>query len=162
VSDPLGSLAERIQVELEELERVLARVQEGWQRARTSRDDYYLDRVALNLHSLYSGIERIFQRITETLDGTMPTGENWHQALLVQMTRDMPGMRPAVISADTCQRLSEYRGFRYIVRNIYTYRFDPAKIEQLVVDAPSTYARTRAELLALARFLDSESGGRRR
>ena len=26
---------------------------EGWERARRSDDDYYLDRVALNLHGFY-------------------------------------------------------------------------------------------------------------
>lgn len=37
--DRLGELANRIQQELKELERVLARISEGWQRARRSGDD---------------------------------------------------------------------------------------------------------------------------
>jgi len=28
------------------------------------------------------GIERIFERLAENLDGSLPKGENWHQALL--------------------------------------------------------------------------------
>ena len=46
----LSELSHRIRQELAELERVIRRIGEGWQRARRSNDDYYLDSVALNLH----------------------------------------------------------------------------------------------------------------
>ena len=154
MTTPLRSLAERIRNELVELERVLERLQEAWQRSRHSGDDFYLDSVALNLHGFYSGIERIFERLAETIDGNLPTGENWHQALLVQMTREVAGVRPAVISLDTCQRLNEYRGFRHVVRNVYTFHFDTGKLEKLVVGAGDTFAQVRVELLAFADFLD--------
>lgn len=68
----LSGLANRIRLELIELERVLSRIQEGWQRAQRSNDDYYLDSVALNLHGFYSGLERIFLLIAESIDGSMP------------------------------------------------------------------------------------------
>ena len=157
MSEPLRGLAKRIQTELVELEIVLERVETGWQRAGTSGDDFYLDSVALNLHGFYSGLERIFERVAETVDGTVPTGENWHQALLMQMTRDVPGIRPAVISADTHERLNQYRGFRHVVRNVYTFKFDPSKVERLVAEAAAVLAQTRTELLAFVRFLSSGS-----
>ena len=72
--DRLGELANRIRQELKELERVLARISEGWQRARRSGDDYYIDSVALNLHGFYSGLERIFTLIAETMDGSHAPG----------------------------------------------------------------------------------------
>jgi len=58
--EELGGLANRIRQELDELERVVNRIREGWDRARRSNDDFYLDAVALNLHGFYSGLERIF------------------------------------------------------------------------------------------------------
>ena len=63
--DNLSGLANRIRQELTELEYVLARMNEGWERAHHSNDDYYLDGVALNLHGFYSGLERIFVQIAE-------------------------------------------------------------------------------------------------
>jgi hypothetical protein len=153
MTDPLEGLSERIKVELGELEQVLVRIEQGWQRACHSEDDFYLDSVALNLHGLYSGLERIFQRIAEILDGDIPKGENWHKVLLTQMAKDVPGIRPAVISLVTCQRLDEYRGFQHVVRNVYTYHFDPAKLEKLVMGAADVYSQTRTELLAFAGFL---------
>jgi len=127
---------------------------EGWQRARRANDDYYLDSVALNLHGFYSGLERIFALIAEIIDGSLPQGENWHLLLLQQMTAETPETRPAVISEEVSRRLNEYRGFRHIVRNVYTYRFDPAKVEKLVRDAPGLFAQLKAELSAFADFLE--------
>jgi len=50
----------------------------------------------------------------------MPAGEHWHQLLLEQMASEIGGVRPAVISDATRQALDEYRGFRHVVRNVYT------------------------------------------
>ena len=156
MSTPLGILAERIRSELWELNQVLARLYEAWQRASRSGDELYLDSVALNLHGFYSGIERIFEQLAERIDGNLPNGENWHQALLVQMTKGIVGIRPAVISQDTSQRLNEYRGFRHVVRNVYTFHFEAVKMEKLVVGAPYVFEQVQAELLAFARFLDAQ------
>jgi hypothetical protein len=76
--EELTGLVGRIRQELEELQRVLGRITEGWERSRRSNDDYYLDGVALNLHGFYSGFERIFTHIAETIDGDLPHGEDWH------------------------------------------------------------------------------------
>jgi hypothetical protein len=152
----LSALASRIRDELSELERVLARTSEGWQRARRSDDDFYLDSVALNLHGFYSGLERIFSLVAETIDGSLPQGENWHLLLLEQMTKEISRVRPAVISTEIGTRLNEYRGFRHVVRNVYTYKFDPAKIEKPVVSAPSLFAQIKMELFAFANFLDRD------
>ncbi len=110
----------------------------------------------MNLHGFYSGIERIFERLAETLDGNLPKGENWHQALLVQMSKDVTGIRPAVISLQTLKRLDEYRGFRHVVRNVYTFHFDEAKLEKLVLGAGDTFAQARVEILAFADFLEAQ------
>ena len=156
MNTPLHGLAERIRQELVELDHVVVRISEAWQRARRSGDDFYLDSVALNLHGFYSGIERILVRLAETLDGNLPKGENWHQALLVQVSNEVAGIRPAVISQQTLKRLDEYRGFRHVVRNVYTFHFDEAKLEKLVLGAGDVFAQVRAEILAFADFLDAQ------
>jgi hypothetical protein len=52
----IKELIERIHLELEEIPRVLRRMDDGWARARSSRDDLYLDGVALNVHGFYMGL----------------------------------------------------------------------------------------------------------
>ncbi len=150
----IRQVAERIRSELLDLERVMERIGEGWRRALRSSDDYYLDAVALNLHGFYSGLERLFELVATTVDGTAPQGENWHQVLLQQMATDVPQVRPAVISEASRQGLDSYRGFRHVVRNVYTFKFDPAKVGKLVEQAPMLFAQCRAELLAFADFLE--------
>lgn len=154
MNEELGQLAARIRSELAELEIVLQRVQEGWKRAKHFADEYYLDSVALNLHSFYSGLERICELIAAIVDGLKPHGENWHQALLRQMTQEVSGVRPAVISESIYHQLDVYRGFRHVVRNVYTFKFDPVKIENLVEKAPQLFSQVRTELLAFAEFLE--------
>ena len=72
------------------------------------------------------------------------------------MTKEVPGIRPAVISTETGTRLDEYRRFRHGVRNVYTYSFNPAKLGKLVRAAPELFARTKPELLAFAAFLEHQ------
>lgn len=151
-------LAERIRDECVELERVIDRAQEGWRRVQRSADDLYVDGVALNLHGFYAGVERLFEMIASTIDGTVPRGANWHQMLLEQVAEEVPHVRPAVISESTREALDEYRGFRHVVRNVYTFKFDPTKVEKLVENISSLFAQVRAELLAFADFLEQQAG----
>jgi len=155
MTESLKHLAMRIRNELPEIEHTLKRAMEGIRRVKETGDDYYLDGVALNLHSFYSGIERIFELIAVNVDDIRPEGENWHQTLLKQMAEEKTEVRPAVISDSVRLGFDEYRGFRHIVRNVYTYKFDSSRIEKLTEKAGPLFAQLRAELLAFADFLEA-------
>lgn len=94
MSPELQHLAGRIRSELDALDVVLRRVQEGWGRAQRTADDYYLDSVALNIHGLYSGLERLFELIAQVIDHLVPGGDKWHHALLQQMCTRTISIRP--------------------------------------------------------------------
>ena len=157
MSERLLRLPQRIRDECCELARLVARAQEAWHRAQQSSDDLYVDSVALNLHGFYAGLERLFEIIGAAVDGTIPQGENWHQMLLEQMIAEVPSVRPALISEETRQMLDEYRGFRHVVRNVYAFRFDQAKVQKLVQGVPTVFSQVRAELLAFADFLEQQA-----
>ncbi len=152
--EELAGLVKRIHQELAELQRVLDRTQEGWELFRRSNDDLYLDSVALNLHGLYSGFERLFTHIAETIDGKPPQGAEWHKLLLEQMKTEIPGIRPAVISTETGKFLDELRRFRHIVRNVYTHHIDPERLKKLVDGSFKSFAQLSAEISAFAAFLE--------
>ena len=76
---------------------VVTRVESAWKAAATNNDELYYDSVALNIHSFYSGLERVFEKISSAVDSSLPQGINWHQELLNQMTLEIPNVRPAVI-----------------------------------------------------------------
>lgn len=157
MSERLLRLAERIHDELADLDQVVERAQEGLRRAQRSSDDFYLDSVALNLHGFYAGLERLFELIATVIDGTLPRNANWHQVLLQQMAAEVPHVRPSAISEETQNALDKYRGFRHIVRHVYTFKFDPIKVQRLVKEAPAVFVQARAELLAFADFLEQRA-----
>lgn len=150
-----GELAERIRGEVEVLDSLIRRAERFWRAAHgaAADQDAYLDAVALNLHSVYSGIERLFEMIARHVDRTVPAGEQWHRALLQQMARDLPGLRPAVIDMASEAALEEYRRFRHLVRNLYATTLAPDRMEPLLIRLPGVWRKVRAELLAFADLL---------
>ena len=54
-------LSARILEELKEISITAKRAESTWEKAVDNNDDLYFDSVALNLHSFYSGIEKIFK-----------------------------------------------------------------------------------------------------
>ncbi|MGC1375797.1 MAG: hypothetical protein WA821_06230 [Anaerolineales bacterium] len=97
----------------------------------------------------------MFTCIAETVDGHLPQGETWHALLLGQMLREVPGIRPAVISTETGLLLDEQRRFRHLVRNVYTYKLDPERVGKLVLSTQTAFTNIEAELLAFVAFLEN-------
>jgi hypothetical protein len=154
VNEVYLAVAGRIRREMQELARVVERTTRIWQQATLSTDDYYVDAAALNLHSFYAGIERVFEVIADGIDRVKPAGANWHQELLHQMAAEIPTVRPAVLSSDVCDKLDRYRGFRHVVRNVYTFNLDPQQVEVLVRQLRATLEQASQEMLAFADFLE--------
>jgi hypothetical protein len=148
------TIAGRIRVDLQELARVVERTGRIWQQALVSPDDYYVDATALNLHGFYAGLERLLEIIAEGVDQAKPVGAHWHDDLLRQMAAEIPGVRPPVLSQETRERLDRYRGFRHVVRNVYTYNLDPEQVGVLVKQSAPTMAHVSQELAAFADFLE--------
>ncbi len=148
-------LASKILVELKELSALVDRAGQAWERAKKNSDDFYLDSVALNLHGFYSGLERIFKRIASSVDNFVPSGSNWHQELLDQISIEVQGVRPPVISIELKDKLEEYRGFRHVVRNVYTYHLNPEKIKGLIEGVQAVKKKVETELNEFAKFLQT-------
>jgi len=113
LSRPGAILSARIRTDLRELALLVERAKQGWEKAKKQHDDYYLDGMALNLHGFYSGLEKIFEKIASTVDGSVPTAANWHQELLGQMSMEIQDVRPAVISEELRDSLEDYRKKEY-------------------------------------------------
>jgi len=149
-------LAARVRQEIASLERVVDRAERAIAaaRARPEEQDLYLDSAALNLHDFYAGLERIFRQIATAVDQSIPSGPEWHRELLRQMNIALPQMRPQVISEETIKAIDEYLRFRHVVQNVYSFEFEPERIQHLVQRLRPTFKELRVELLAFADFLD--------
>lgn len=153
-------LAERIRKELADLERLVGRASRAMSTAKKNQQDadLFLDSASLNLHDVYSGLERVFKQIAATVDGTVPTSAEWHRELLEQMGLDLPKVRPPVLTGAALQSLDEYLRFRHVVRNVYTFSFDPERIGRLVKEMDPVFDQVKQELSAFADFLETVSG----
>lgn len=147
-------LAGRIRQETSELQRVIERTQQIWSHAKNATDDYYVDATALNLHGVYAGLERVFEMIADTVDQSKPSGRNRHQELLRQMATEIPGIRPPVFATEMVSLLDKYRGFRHVVRNVYTYILDPAQIQLLIDELDTTLQDALTDLMEFADVME--------
>jgi hypothetical protein len=149
-------LAQRIRDEAAEIDQTISAVSRHWKQFKKVRvdQDAYLNSVALNLHSFYSGVERILELVAVEIDGGALGGEAWHAELLRQMTLNVPKVRPPVLNQKSGAWLDEYRKFRHRVRNIYATNLVPDRMKPLVQDLPTGWRRVRHELVAFADFLE--------
>ncbi|MGE5838782.1 MAG: hypothetical protein ACM34H_02535 [Deltaproteobacteria bacterium] len=147
------ALAGRITQFLGDIDRIAQRAELLMSKARSSGDEGYLDGVALNLHSFYTAIESLFEDIARTVDVALPEGANWHQELLLQMSAELRGSRPAVIRTSTRNCLDDYRAFRHLVRNVYSFNLRPKRLSDLVDALRSCFSDVRRDLEEFSRFL---------
>jgi hypothetical protein len=149
-----AALAGRIRQSLIDLEHVAARAEQLMARYHQSGDDGYLDGVALNLHGFYGGIERIFEDVARTVDHSIPAGPDWHHSLVLQMSAEVASIRPPAITGETRYCLEDYRGFRHVVRNVYTFNLRPGRLQELTSTLRACYLSVLKDLTAFAGFLE--------
>ncbi len=133
----LAEQIQRVQVELE---------------ADPKQADFLYDSFALKLHNFYTGCERIFQLVATELNGSLPSGNDWHRRLLDRMKTEREG-RPAVISEEMAVKLQEYLGFRHVVRSLYGYELEPDRIDKLVRLYPTVWQQFEEEMQAFIAWL---------
>lgn len=116
---PEEAFARRLAAEIEhDLER-LEQLREELATAPRGDDTFTLRARGSILHDFYSGIERVFVRIAEELNGGLPQGEQWHLQIITDMSLEIPGVRPPVIDTALAEELANYLRFRHVFRNVY-------------------------------------------
>lgn len=108
--------------------------------------------LAADLAEVYTGFEKIFERIANEIDKHLPEGERWHTDLLTQMT-ERRSERPPVISESTQQRLRQLLRFRHKVNNIYGDELIYEKAEEHAKPIRELFATVSKELDTFVAFL---------
>lgn len=149
------ALSSRIQEATAELQMLIERTERQRDKAVHTSDDDYWDGVALNLHGFYTAVEQIFEDIARTIDQNVPEGSQWHRDLLLQMSAELKDIRPPVIGRETRRCLDQYRGFRHVVRNVYTFTLFPTRMTELVEKLSDCHTAVTVDLAEFTRFLNS-------
>ncbi len=115
-------------------------------------DTFHLRAVGSILHDFYVAAENIFKTVAREIDEFVPQDEKWHRNLLLQMTLDIPDVRPALITKETAGKLDEYRAFRHVFRNVYGFNLSAERIIELLNKFPHTAACLEKDVVV---FIDT-------
>ena len=108
------------------------------------------------LHSFYTEIEKIFKLIAREWDRDMPTSNAWHKELLIQMSSPTI-TRPAVLTSDLVEVLSEFLAFRHLFRGASIALMRWNKVFPLLAKVDQTHGHVSQDLKSFQAFLRSRS-----
>ncbi len=101
------------------------------------------------VQAAHTSLENGLLRILEMLGEERPVGAIWHADLIRRAARDLPGLRPAILSAPLAAAADETRRFRNVAARGYD-SFDPARAGA-TVRAATVLAQGLGEALRLFR-----------
>jgi hypothetical protein len=111
-----------------------ARVEELRRLDLTRGDPGALAQAAVALHHGYGAIESALERVARSLEGSLPTGRDWHVALLENMSLDIEGVRPRILSDESLRLLRGLLAFRHFFRHAYAVSLEAPRLEVLRAD----------------------------
>ena len=124
-----------VENELKFISREIETLKRKRERLKNERDteniDSHIKAIALTLHSIYTGYEKVVEILIKGIDGDLPTAIDYHTALLKRATYEIPEVRPPIISEETFNLLNVLRAYRHKLRRTYTYLISPHKVIDL-------------------------------
>lgn len=144
-----------LKLKILDLLQLVEKIEYLYHKHNLSKDDDYIDGIALHLQSFYTTTEKMLEGIATTFTEKLPVNANSLQNLLMQMSVPIPSIRPAVISQETRQKLDEYRGFRHAVRNVYTLNLRPSRVRELVGTLRDCYESLADDLEKFCDFMET-------
>ena len=139
--------------ELKNLESLVAEAAENLQNLSGKPSKTIIRACVGILHDFYTGIEKIFERIANEIDGGVPRGYDWHLQLLQRMLAPISGIRPQIINADLGEELDEYMRFRHVFRHQYGFQLRWQLVKDLVDRMPEAYRRIVEQIHAFEQWL---------
>ena len=112
-----------------------------------------LAQAALALHHAYSAVESLLERVSRTIEGGLPEGADWHQALLEAMALDIDEVRPRVLGDESMRLLRRLLAFRHFLRHAYAVKLARERLTGLREDALSLQPHLAVDLDQLDVFL---------
>lgn len=109
--------------------------------------------VAALIHSYYTALEALLERILRELDGDLPTGDRWHESLLFQAAAEVEGLRPAILTPELREELDLLRRFSHFFRHAYGLDLDRTRVLAEASRLLAVHDRPSTRLDGFDRFL---------
>ena len=130
-TDQFVAFAAQVRAQLLEIAAIYDRIDEREQVPGPAG----LESLALQLHNLYSAVEGLFEIVADACENHVDADAGYHTSLLRRMSVAVPGIRPAIVSAETLPLLDNLRRFRHVVRHAYSAEIDGRQLRIVLEDA---------------------------
>jgi len=127
----MANLKEKVQVELDNIEKVLAELPESSKLSELSILE--LAGSATLLHSFYNGMENILKQICLSKEIPLPSGASWHRDLVSSTQKE------GIISSSLTNNIQPYLAFRHFLNHSYALDLYADRMEPLVSNAKDVY-----------------------
>ncbi len=127
----MAKLREKVEAELENIEQILAELNNAKGLADLSTVE--LAGTGAFIHNFYNGIENILKQILISKYGKLPDGASWHSELL------KTAVKKEIISSKTAKNLKDYLAFRHFFSHAYSFDLDKNLILPLIKKANPVY-----------------------
>lgn len=101
----------------------------------------------------YTCLETLFHRVSQFFENSIDKNR-WHKELLVNMTLEIEGIRPALISDKTAAMLDEILRFRHFRRYYFEMEYDWDRIDLIKTKYLNVIPRLEKELTEFRKFLE--------
>jgi hypothetical protein len=108
----------------------------------SSLSELELAGTAAMLQSIYNGIENVLKQTLLGSGCDIPMGATWHRDLLRQVEVNR------ILNSATVAALQPFMAFRHFFSHSYALDLDPARMEELVVEAAPMVNKILNEVLA--------------
>jgi hypothetical protein len=100
---------------------------------------------AIVVHSFYNGVESCIRLLLPPRGLSIPSGGNWHSALLDSATQGNE-RHPGLFSPETANALRPLLAFRHVFRHAYYFEIDANRTVKLCQHAILWWPRIRTEI----------------
>ncbi|MBJ7900438.1 MAG: hypothetical protein GC158_11080 [Cyanobacteria bacterium RI_101] len=127
-SNQLALLQADIKSQQETINRVFTMLENRAQNLTPDKIEK-LESVAYQIHNFYCAVEELLKIVAIYFENNISDTAQWHSLLLKRMTQPVVGVRPALLSWESYEKLNSLRAFRHFFRHAYGILLDLSQLE---------------------------------
>lgn len=151
------SLKLRLEDEIAAIDKLISQLVELLAQTDRVPKAFVTPTLASYSENFYSGCEKIAERVAVALDGGLPTGSNWHEQLLLQISEPGGQARPRLWDKEVLRSLDEYRRFRHRVRHLYNFDLDDDTVLAMAQQVPAVFESVKLSVEQFGEWLVQRS-----